>query len=115
MNVALTVALVLVWSGAAYAQSVTTEVDLNGGLSSQAVAAAATQLRAFGEAARVQFFVEGTLAAEHGGDTDAFSAAYPYQTGAHVMEAYGEHLFQSGRLIAGVRGGRFRTPFGIYT
>jgi hypothetical protein len=115
MRIALAVALVLVQASAGSAQTVTTEVDLNGGLSSQDVAAAATQVRVFGEAGpRIQFFVEGSLAGEHGPQTDAFSAAYPYATGAHLMEAYGERVFQPGRLIAGVRAGRFRTPFGIY-
>jgi hypothetical protein len=115
MRAALAVALVLMRASVVSAQSVTTEVDLNGGLSSQEVAAAATQVRVFGETGpRIQFFVEGSLATEHGPETDAFSAAYPYATGAHLMEAYGERVFQPGRLIAGVRAGRFRTPFGIY-
>jgi hypothetical protein len=115
MRVALAVALVLMRASVGSAQSATTEVDLNGGLSSQDVAAAATQARVFGEVGpRIQFFVEASLAAQRGPETDAFSAAYPYATGAHVMEAYGERVFQPGRLIAGVRAGRFRTPFGIY-
>jgi hypothetical protein len=115
MRAVLAAALVLMRASVVSAQAVTTEVDLNGGLSSQDVAAAATQVRVFGETGpRIQFFVEASLAAEHGPETDAFSAAYPYATGVHLMEAYGERVFQPGRLIAGVRAGRFRTPFGIY-
>ena len=105
----------LVGTTAVHAQSITTEADLTAGFSSQAVTAAATQVRAFGEVAHgVRFFVEGSLAGERGEESDAFSAAYPYENGAHLIEAYGERLFQAGRLVAGVRAGRFRTPFGIY-
>jgi hypothetical protein len=62
----------------------------------------------------LQFFVEGALAADVGTESDAFGAAYPYERGAYLIEAYGERLFRGGGLVAGVRAGRFRTPFGIY-
>jgi hypothetical protein len=99
----------------AAAQTITSEADLSAGYSNQDVRAVAAQVRAFGEiASRVQYFVEVALAAESGSETDAFSGAYPYESGAHIIEAYGERLAQAGRLVGGVRAGRFRTPFGIY-
>ena len=30
-----------------------------------------------------------------------------------MIEAYGERTFQPGRFLVGIRGGRYRTPFGI--
>jgi hypothetical protein len=97
------------------AQTITSEADLSAGYSNQEVRTAAAQVRAFGEiASRVQYFVEVALAFESGRETDAFSGAYPYESGARIIEAYGERLVQAGRLVGGVRAGRFRTPFGIY-
>ena len=97
------------------AQTMTSEADLSAGYSSQDVRAAAAQVRAFGELGwHVQYFVEVALAAESGVEADAFSGAYPYEPGVRVIEAYAERLVQAGRLVGGVRGGRFRTPFGIY-
>lgn len=96
-------------------QSLTTEIDVSVGTSSQDTTGAATQVRVFGRAGYgVQFFVEGALAADAGPHSDAFSAAYPYERGAYLIEAFGERLFRAGGLVAGVRAGRFRTPFGIY-
>jgi hypothetical protein len=93
----------------------TAEVDVTGGVSSQEIAAAATQFRAFGDVAGGwQFFVEGALAGARGEESDAFGAAYPYEGGMRVIEAYAEQLLRGGRLVAGVRAGRFRTPFGMY-
>src|SRR5262245_4774295 len=105
----------LLSAGAAAAQPVTTEVDLTAGISSQDTTGGAAQIRLFGRTIRKgQFFVEGALAAKGGHESDAFSSAYPYERGVYLMEAYGERLFQAGRLVAGVRAGRYRTPFGIY-
>ena len=105
----------LATSQIAAAQTITSEADLTAGFSNQEVEAAAAQIRVFGEiASRVQYFVEVALAAESGPETDAFSGAYPYEPGTRLIEAYGERLMQAGRLVGGVRAGRFRTPFGIY-
>jgi hypothetical protein len=108
------VAAMLAASSAARAQSITTEVDVTGAVSSQDSAGATSQVRIFGRAAYgVQFFVEGALAANHN-SSDTFSGAYPYTRGAYVIEAYGERLFSARGLVAGIRAGRLRTPFGIY-
>jgi hypothetical protein len=111
----LVLAPLLLSASAAVAQPITTEVDLTAGISSQDTTGGAAQIRVFGRTVgEMQFFVEGALAAEGGHESDAFSSAYPYDRGVYLMEAYGERLFQTGRLVAGVRGGRYRTPFGIY-
>lgn len=96
-------------------QSLTAEADLSAGYSSQDVRVASTQIRAFGDAIRgLQFFAEVAVAGSSGEETDAFSGAYPYEGGLRVIEAYVEHPIRAGRLVGGLRGGRFRTPFGIY-
>lgn len=109
------VAALLVGVGSADGQPVTTELDVSAGSSSQETAGAAAQARFFGRTiGDVRFFVEAALAADGGEESDAFSAAYPYESGAYLIEAYGERLFELGAFVAGARGGRFRTPFGIY-
>jgi hypothetical protein len=99
------------------AQSVTTEFDVTTGYSSEArVLAGSTQLRAFGELKpQLRFNVEGTWAKRSVDVTDAFDAAYPYGGRVQLNEAYIEHSFQRGTLIANVRGGQYRSPFGIYS
>jgi hypothetical protein len=101
---------------AAQAQTLTTEVDVTGGYSSEdRVNAIAAQLRVFGEAkAGIRFNVEGTWARRSEDDTDAFGAAYPYGGRVQVSEAYAERMFYRGSRLAGIRLGQYRTPFGIY-
>jgi hypothetical protein len=97
------------------AQSVSAEVVQTGGYSTDETAAAATQLRLFGEAwSGVRFTLEGawaTRSAEY--TSDAFGAAYPYDGRVKLMEAYADRIFRPGRGLVVVRAGRFRTPFGI--
>jgi hypothetical protein len=101
------------------AQTVTVEADGTAGYSNYEagdVAAGSTQLRAFGDLkAGVRFFVEGSWADHNETDSDAFGAAYPYTGEATLMEAYGERLFRPGRAMVGIKAGRYRTPFGIYS
>jgi hypothetical protein len=98
----------------ASSQSVAVEINQTVGVSTENVAAAATQVRAFGEAvAGVRFMGEAAWAARSAGETDAFGAAYPYANRAQVIEAYAERTFLPGPFLVGIRGGRYRTPFGI--
>jgi hypothetical protein len=104
----------------ANSQSLTTEADITGGYSSDGVTAVATQLRGFGELkAGVRFYLEGAWAtrsfsdADSDGDSDAFSAAYPYDDRVQFTEAFAERTFRPGKGLVGVRAGRYRTPFGI--
>jgi hypothetical protein len=98
------------------AQSATTELDVTVGQSTEAVRTVASQLRIFGEAgAGWQYYVEGAWAQVWGPASDAFGAAYPYDKRIHPIELYVEKTIRTGPYIAGVRAGRYRTPFGIYS
>jgi hypothetical protein len=98
----------------AAAQSVTTEVDVSAGASTENVRAGSTQLRLFGaNASDWRFFAEATWAGVDGQDSDAFAAAYPYDGGVRPMEIFGERMFRPRGYLLGVRAGRYRTPFGI--
>jgi hypothetical protein len=99
----------------AHSQSVGVELAQTGGYSTEQVAAVATQLRAFGELAppRLRFNVEVAWAVRSAEDSDVFGAAYPYNGGVQVIEAYGERTFLPGRGLFGIKAGRYRTPFGI--
>lgn len=107
-------ACVLAASTPVAAQPVSGEVSVTGGASTDEVTAGALQGRLFGQAGGVRVFAEASWATVAGPASDAFGAAYPYERRVQIMEAYGERLFQRGGAIAGVRAGRFRTPFGIY-
>jgi hypothetical protein len=108
-----------VCSRMARAQSITAEAAITGGYSTDAVTAAAAQTRIFGEVPHgIRFFGEAAWAgrslsdSEH--ETDSFNAAYPYTNQVQIIEAYAERLFRPQGRLVGLRGGRFRTPFGIY-
>lgn len=108
----------LVLASAASAQTVIGEVSGTVGVSSDDVTAAATQARLFGNLHQVGFFTEGAWAASRtagdGHESEAFTTAYPYAGSPHLLDAYVERRLGGERLFAVVRGGRFRTPFGIH-
>jgi hypothetical protein len=109
----LTLAMGLTGAAAVRAQSLTSEAAMTAGVSSDEIAAAATQVRAFGDAAfGIRYFVEAAWA-RTGSESDAFGAAYPYHSRLQAIEAYGEWFADTPRAVAGVRAGRFRAPFGI--
>jgi hypothetical protein len=120
MAVRRTAAVALVTLGLtvpAAAQSASGEVSLTGGVSSDKVTAGAGQARLFGELPWFRFFVEGAWAvtpAQEGRESEAFATAYPYDGPPRPMDAYVERLFQHRQFVGSVRGGRFRTPFGIH-
>ena len=98
----------------AAAQSLTAEAAMTGGISSDGVSAAAAQARAFGEAPfGIRYFTEAAWA-RTGNEGDAFGAAYPYGGRLQAIETYGE-WYSATPFLAGVRVGRYRTPFGIST
>lgn len=108
----VTVAVMLA-SAPALAQSVTAETDLSAGVSTENIRAGAVQVRLFGASASDwRFFAEATLSAVDG-PADAFSAAYPYDGRLRPMEIYVEKMFRPRNQLLGIRGGRYRTPFGI--
>ena len=108
----------IVMAAPAGAQTLTVEADVTAGYSNDAiedVGAASTQIRTFGDLkGGIRFFVEGSWADRNESTSDAFGAAYPYTGQLTLMEAYGERLFRPGRAMIGIKGGRYRTPFGIY-
>ena len=100
----------------AHGQSITTEAAVSAGYSTDDVSAVAAQLRAFGDVkGGVRFFGEAAWARSSDTDNDSFAAAYPYGNRVQIIEAYAERMFRPRRALVGVRAGRFRTPFGIYS
>jgi hypothetical protein len=111
--------------------TVSAELDLTAGYSGEEVRAAASQLRLFGEGpGKIEFFAETAWGDRWAGDapllgesvsgmdpigTDVFGAAYPYRGHTQLIEAYAERFFRPRGTLLGVRAGRFRTPFGIYS
>ena len=92
------------------------EVSVTGGASTEDTRAVATQVRLFGELARdFRFYVEGAWGARSATASDVFGAAYPYDSRLRPIEVFGEKLFRGETLLAGVRAGRYRTPFGIHS
>jgi hypothetical protein len=101
-------------AGDARGQSITTEATVTAGVSSDEVGAVATQVRGFGDLlAGVRIYADGAWAATSNRNVDAFGSAYPYSNRLQVIEAYAERMFTPGQMLFGVRGGRYRTPFGI--
>ena len=97
------------------AQSLTEEVSITAGASTEDVGAVGTQVRLFGEVKpRVRFYLEGAWGSRSAAVTDAFGSAYPYDKRVKVIEAYAERIVQRNSRVAGIRLGRYRTPFGIY-
>ncbi|MBI2834550.1 MAG: hypothetical protein HYX76_09025, partial [Acidobacteria bacterium] len=104
------------WTTPAWAQSVTAEADMTAAYSTDGTRMTATRARIFGESrSGLRFYFEGTWAHVVGPESDAFSTAYPYEGGIRPMEMYAEKIFRPSKYLAGVRVGRYRTPFGIYS
>jgi hypothetical protein len=99
----------------AQAQTATVEVAAITGVSTDELSADAVQLRAFGDVrGGIRYFGELSWGWSSDVDNDAFAAAYPYGNRVDVMEAYAEGIFHPHDALFAARGGRFRTPFGIY-
>jgi len=98
------------------AQSITAEADVTAGASTENVRSGSTQARLFGASASDwRFLTELSVGGTAGHQSDAFSAAYPYDRRVRAMELFVEKTFHQGNYLAGFRAGRYRTPFGIYT
>lgn len=111
-----TLALLIVASGVS-AQTISSEYDVTGGYATEGdTAAGAAQVRLFGDLARdYRINVEATWATRSADVSDAFGAAYPYGGQLQLSEAYVERMFRPRGLLVGVRGGQYRSPFGIYS
>jgi hypothetical protein len=127
----IAVALVIAAAARTYGQeTIAAEVDVTTGYSGEDIRAAAMQLRISGEApAKVQFFAEAAWGDRWAGGSpvigealsgvdpmgsDVFGATYPYGGRVRLMEFWAERYFNPRGVMLGVRGGRFRMPFGIY-
>lgn len=116
MRIAAITAATVLAAGAASAQSITAEADVTAGASTENVRSGSTQARLFGATASDwRFLTELSVGGTAGHQSDAFSAAYPYDRRVRAMELFVEKTFHQGNYIAGFRAGRYRTPFGIYT
>jgi hypothetical protein len=92
------------------------ELDVTVGHSTEGVHAAGAQVRLFGEGPKQwRFFAEASWADVWGPPSDAFGSAYPYNHRLRPVEVYAEKTAHAERFLTGVRVGRFRTPFGIYS
>lgn len=104
----------LLFPGTARGQAVILEVQQNGGATSESSSVASTQLRVFGEPLRnLRFKAEGSFGRQFGEESDLLGTAFPYGGETNVIEAYVEYSFSGRHLLRSVRGGRYRTPFGI--
>ena len=104
--------------GPAAGQTVAIEGTHSAGTSTEELGALGTQLRVFGDGGEtlrgLRFQVEGTWGWRSEDEGDFFGTAYPYGGKVDLMEAYGEYLVEQRSLVRAVKGGRYRTPFGIY-
>ena len=102
-------------SSVAHGQVAAVEVRQGGGVSSESISAAGTQLRVLGEPlAGLRFDFEGSYGVRFGdGKSDVFGTAYPYGGRAALIEAYAEYFLPAGLGLRSLKAGRYRTPFGI--
>jgi hypothetical protein len=89
-----------------------TETTVAAGLSTD-TAVATTQVRAFGEFRGWRVYGDTSFGLQRDSESDAFGAAYPYESKANLLELKAEKTHIKGRGLVGVRLGRYRTPFGI--
>jgi hypothetical protein len=99
----------------ANAQGVTAEATFTGGASTDTVAVGASQVRTFGELRGWRFYGDASFATRNKSESDAFGAAYPYEPRASLLELKLERTEIKGQRLLGLRIGRYRTPFGIYS
>jgi hypothetical protein len=97
------------------AQSLTTEADVTAGATTENLRAGATEVRAFGDVRGWDFYSDASWATRRGPRSDAFGAAYPYEPKVSLLELKVEKTEIKGDRLLGVRLGRYRTPFGIYS
>ena len=95
-------------------QTAAVEVTQSVGMSSESISAAGLQVRFLGEALPgLRWNMEGAWATRSRDESDVFGTAYPYDGRPELIEAYGEYLCASPRGLRAIKGGRYRTPFGI--
>ena len=114
ISLVLAAAVLLPRVGAA--QMLTREAEISGGHSSEDLQAGGVQVRLFGTVAGGwRVYLEGSWAGVTRSGSDAFGAAFPYDQRLRPMELYAEKIGRPKNLLFGVRAGRYRLPFGIYS
>ena len=101
----------------ASAQTMTGEVSITGGCSTDNVAARRRRRGSSARPRRISVLRRGRVGrsrSQRARRARRSATAYPYEGPPQVMEAYGERRVNGDRLFGSVRAGRFRTPFGIY-
>ena len=92
------------------------ESDVSAGHSTEGVTAGGMQIRLFGATKKDwRVFLEAAWGSTSDATSDAFGAAYPYDRTLRPMETYLEKMFRPGGSLLGIKAGRYRTPFGIYS
>lgn len=115
-KIALLLAAALLLPRLGAAQELTREVEMSGGHSSEDVQAGGVQARLFGTVAGGwRVYLEGSWAGVTRAGSDAFGAAFPYDQRLRPMELYAEKIGRPRSLLVGIRAGRYRVPFGIYS
>jgi hypothetical protein len=113
---ALTIAAGLVAGSAAAAagQTVAVQAHQSVGVSSEDIAAGGAQVRVLGEPMPgLRIDVDTAWGERTRGGSDVFGTAYPYQGQPQVIDAFVEYVRPQARGLRAVKGGRYRTPFGI--
>ncbi len=104
----------LVGATTAPAQTLDVQVQQTVGTSSESISAGATQVRLLSDLGRGwRADVEGAWGTRNRGGSDVFGTAYPYDDRVQLIEAYAEYSRPDARGLRAIRGGRYRTPFGI--
>lgn len=111
--IAACVVAVAIWAVPATGQTVAVETAQFAGASSESLASAAVQVRALAEPRTgLRLLVEGAWGDRTRQESDAFGTAYPYGGRLDVIEAFAEWE-RPLRGVLAVKGGRYRTPFGL--
>ena len=112
----MALAICLAGTVTTYAQTAAVEVQQSVGASTESITAAGMQGRLFGEAIPgLRFLVEGAWGTRSEDVSDVFGTAYPYSGEVDIIEAYAEYQVPPSRGVMSIKGGRYRTPFGIYS
>ncbi|MDH4065662.1 MAG: hypothetical protein OEW19_14795 [Acidobacteriota bacterium] len=98
----------------ASAQTLAVDTTQSVGASSESISAAGMQVRLLGEVATgLRIHLEAAWGARSRDESDVFGTAYPYDGRPQIIETYAEYFFAGGRSLRSIKGGRYRTPFGI--
>ena len=115
---ALTIAggIVIGSAAAAAGQTLAVQAQQAIGTSSEDVTAGGAQMRVLGDLAPgLRLDVEAAWGERSRGGTDVFGTAYPYHGEPEFIDAFVEYVRPEGRGVRAVKGGRYRTPFGIWS